>query len=484
MILFAMRRPIILSCALLAGCMGTAVSRESIRPVPDHAIRSGVPAYVRGTPHDASRVPADEEVEVVAMVIRRFYRPLMQQARWIDPRPLADERSVAADTAVRPDHDWAVGIVEAANVRRVCPLTEGNESCRGLAGGVLRFSRPYGIGGRASAGADSAIVFAKYSPVPAGASSEMEFYLVRRGGGWDVVSKRSLPEPPASAPARYVVTDPQEMVDSLLAADRAFSAAGASLDVSTTLVNMMVHNVVMTTGGVAVRGRDSVAKFLASNADNARSRISWTPIRGGVSSDLLHGFTFGYTTTTRPDGSTVPGKYVAYWVRGESGSWRVAAYRRVARPAGDVSLALLPPSLPTKGLPRGDDATVQRYADELGAAERAFSRDATPMGLGPAFVKWGAPDAVNVGGPTSAEFVRGNEAIGQSVAAGLTPGSTISWGPEQVIVSSTGDLGVSIGTINVTGPATAGQAATTRQFAFFTIWRRAWPTDPWRYVAE
>jgi ketosteroid isomerase-like protein len=439
--------------------------------------------FARGTEHDASRIPADEQAEVVAQVIRRFFRPMMQQARWIDPRPLADERSAAADTAVTPDPNWAVAIVEAANVRRVCPLTEGNESCRGLAGGVLRFSRPYGIGGRATANADSAIVFAKYSPVGVGGSSELEFYLVRRGGGWDVVTKRTLPDIPASAPARYVVTDPQEMVDSLLATDRAFSAAGRALDYSTTLVNMMVNNVVMTTGGMMIRGRDSVARHLESNAENAKTRVSWTPIRGGVSSDLRHGFTFGYTTTTKPDGSVVPGKYVAYWVRGDNG-WRVAAYRRAGRGAGDVSLALLPASLPTKGLPHGDDATVQRYADELGAAERAFSRDATPMGLGPAFVKWGAPDAVNVGGPTSAEFVRGNEAIGQSVSAGWAPGSKISWGPDQVIVSSTGDLGVSIGTIHVTVPGVAGQPETTRDVAFFTIWRRAWPTDPWRYVAE
>ena len=477
-----LRLIIVAVSVFVAGCV-TAVSRESIRPVPDHAIRADAGPYARGTIHDAARIPPDEEAAVVAQVVRRFYRPLMQQARWIDPRPLANERSAAADTAVALDLNWAVAIIEAADVRRVCPLTEGNESCRGLAGGVLRFSRPFGIGGKGTASADSALVFAKWTALNDVASSEMEFYLVRRGGTWDVVSKRTLPPILAAAPPRYEVTDPQEMVDSLLATDRAFSAAGKSLDASAALVNMMVGNVVMTTAGTALRGRDSVARFLEAVPDNAKLRISWTPIRGGVSSDLRHGFTFGYTTTTKPDGSVVPGKYVAYWIRGESG-WRVAAYRRAGRPAGDVSLTLLAPSLPTKGLSRGDEATVQRYADELGAAERAFSRDATPMGLGPAFVKWGAPDAVNVGGPTSPEFVRGNEAIGQSVAAGWTPGSRISWGPDQVIVASTGDLGVSIGTIQVTTPASAGQPETTRNVAFFTIWRRLWPTDPWRYVAE
>jgi hypothetical protein len=226
-----------------------------------------------------------------------------------------------------------------------------------------------------------------------------------------------------------------------------------------------------------------VLQALRLNLDNTRSRVDWTPIRGGVSSDGEHGFTFGYVTVARPDGSEQLGKYVAYWVRGDAG-WRVAAYKRVPRAAGEVSLAMLPPSLPKRALPRGDAATVQRYADELSLAEHTFSRDAAPMGLGPAFEKWGAPDAVNTGGQNSAEFVQGPQAIARSVSAGAAAGGTITWAPDQVIVSSTGDLGVSIGTIHITAPATAGNAVATRDVPFFTVWKRAWPTDPWRYVAE
>jgi hypothetical protein len=49
-----------------------------------------------------------------------------------------------------------------------------------------------------------------------------------------------------------------------------------------------------------------------------------------------------------------------------------------------------------------------------------------------------------------------------------------------VIVASSGDLGVTIGMIHPNTPR-AGQPA---NFPFFTIWRRANPTAPWRYVAE
>ena len=109
-----------------------------------------------------------------------------------------------------------------------------------------------------------------------------------------------------------------------------------------------------------------------------------------------------------------------------------------------------PLSVATRALPVPDSAVIRRYADELSLAEHAFSRDAQAMGLGPAFERWGAPDAVNTGGPTNAEFVRGPQAIAASVTSGLQPNTTVEWAPTEVIVAKTGDLGVSIGTIRIT----------------------------------
>jgi hypothetical protein len=188
-------------------------------------------------------------------------------------------------------------------------------------------------------------------------------------------------------------------------------------------------------------------------------------------------------TVKGPDGATKPLKYLAYWVRAESG-WRIAAYKRVQRAPGEPPALALAPSLPSRALPRGAPEVVQRYADELSLAEHAFSKDALYIGLGPAFEKWGAADAVNLGGPANSGIVVGNRDIARLVTAGIPEEMGISWAPEQVIVAPTGDLGVSIGTIKLTAPAAEGRPASTREVPFFTIWKRAWPTDPWRYVAE
>ncbi|HSC30012.1 MAG TPA: serine hydrolase domain-containing protein [Vicinamibacterales bacterium] len=276
----------------------------------------------------------------------------------------------------------------------------------------------------------------------------------------------------------------QEVVDGLLAADRAFSRASAKMDVTAGLTAMFAEDVIVPVpGNRFARGLAEARAALQSNPENATSRIEWTPIRGGISADGQHGFTFGYMTLHRQDGTAVPLKYVAYWIRQPSG-WRVAVYRRTRRAEGAVSRELRPPALPAAIVPVSSDASAtKRFREGLDAAERAFSDEAQKIGLGPAFAKYGSADAVNTGGPNQAEFVTGSEAIGRVVSEGSPPGgATISWAPDQVIVASSGDLGVTIGMIRPNAPA--GDPKQPAGVPFFTIWRRASPADPWRYIAE
>ena len=457
---------------LVVSCQ-TAITRDTLRPVPEHAPRADKPANLRGTGPAAARLTGQDQIAIASEVVRIFYRPLMAQARWIDPRPLAHERTQLADSAAAPNPDRAIAIAEATGLRRVCPMIDTYQQCEGRSGGVLRFSPAYGVG---NAGADSALLYVRYTPRSYGTASEMEFFLTRRDSAWMVTSRRSLSLDVPRGVSPSDVVDTKHAAEQLLAADSAFGAAASNQDLVSALSNLFVANVVMQTPTGHARGREAAVAALEDNPANRRSRISWTPIGGGTSSSGQDGFTYGYVTVTQPDGQVAPGKYVAYWVL-RPGGWRIAAYRRVLRPAGQVRMSRDPLSIATRALPSGDSAAIRRFADELTSAERAFSADAQVMGLGPAFAKWGSPDAVNVGGPRSPEFVRGAAAIGAHVGSGVDSATTIQWGPNEVIVAATGDLGVSIGTIRIT-------RGETREVPFFTIWKRAWPSDPWRYVAE
>ena len=278
---------------------------------------------------------------------------------------------------------------------------------------------------------------------------------------------------------------PQAAVDELLDTDRRFAAEASQSTVIPALTSMFAEDVVMPVGmpspGFA-RGKAQAMAALEANPDNRTSRLTWTPVRGGISADGQHGFTFGYMTLTSDGGKSAWAKYVAYWVKQPAG-WRVSVYRRVPVDSAPAAIDALPPAVPTRIVPVTSDRTaVARYQASLEAAEKAFSDEAQRIGLGPAFAKYGSADAMNVGPRTSATFVLGAAEIARSVGAGSEGRpSPVSWAADGgSLVASSGDLGVTFGYIRQNTPPPGRPAAVP----FFTIWRRADPAQSWRYVAE
>jgi hypothetical protein len=275
---------------------------------------------------------------------------------------------------------------------------------------------------------------------------------------------------------------PLQIADELLAADRAYSAASAGTDLITGISAMFAADVAMPTPTGVVYGSHKAIDALRANPANVGAKVEWTPARVGLSADGRHGYTAGFMTVKRADGTVQPAKYMAYWEKQSSG-WRVLAYKRAgaqtAAPAIPVG-RVLPPRIVTAPV---DAAAIERSRDSLADAERSFSRDAQAMGIGAAFKMYGSPDAANFGGPDVATFVFGNDAIGAAVGAGSPPNSSaVSWGPEKTIVAASGDFGVTIGYIVRNAPGPDGKIPPGQPF--FTIWRRASADAPWRYIAE
>jgi ketosteroid isomerase-like protein len=274
--------------------------------------------------------------------------------------------------------------------------------------------------------------------------------------------------------------DARADVDALLAADRAFSAAAANApDIAGALAAMFDEEVVVPIPGSGlVVGRDAVLAAFRAGPALREGLVSWAPVRGGISADGSQGFTFGFLALTGGDPARRARKYLAYWVRRPQG-WRVVAYRQVPREPGEVSTALLPPSLPGfSARPGRDRRTIEAHRSSLHAAERAFSDRAQSVGLRAAFREYGREDAMNM--YAGAGFAIGRDAIAANFPEGERT-SPVSWRTERSFVASSGDLGVSIGTIRANAPAAGGRPAA---FPFFTVWRRDGPRAPWRYIAE
>lgn len=278
----------------------------------------------------------------------------------------------------------------------------------------------------------------------------------------------------------YTQATPASIADELLAADRAFLAASAKTDLVSGFSAMFADDIVMAIPGTSfAEGRTAVVAALQANPANLMAKAEWEPVRAGISADGLQGFTFGYMTIRRADGTTVPAKYMSYWVKGPQG-WRVVAYKRGGSPAEGERTPLMAPSLPVRLVPPSTDAQViAAHRASLDAAERAFSADAQVMGIGAAFTKHGHDDAVNMNRPTVAFQISAAE-IGKGSKPGTT--SPVTWAPMILIVSSSGDLGVSLGRSYKN--AADGTPTTEINQTFFTIWRRDSPTSPWKYIAE
>jgi ketosteroid isomerase-like protein len=267
--------------------------------------------------------------------------------------------------------------------------------------------------------------------------------------------------------------------DELLAADRAFGTAAKQKEIIPALSAMFAPDVVATIGPNVVSGMANVVETLRANPLNTAGRIEWQPARVSVSGDGLHGFTAGFMTVQRPDGSTQPLKYLAYWVKQDEG-WRVRVYKRsvAKQPAPATSVTYV---LPKQIVPAS--AAIERDRESLAEAERSFSREAQTIGLTAAFKKYGDPQAINLGPADVASFLVGNEQIGEGVGSGSPANSSpLHWGPDQTIIAGSGDFGVTIGYLvqNQPGP----DSKPLPRIPFFTIWKRDSPTAPWKYIAE
>lgn len=285
---------------------------------------------------------------------------------------------------------------------------------------------------------------------------------------------------PATQASTVHTSAAHEAVDGLLAADRSFSQAAEGKSLVDAITSMLADDATMPVPRKGFAdGRDAIVTELRSNPANANATASWAPVRAGVSADGTHGFTYGFMTISEAGEQDQRAKYLAYWIKRADG-WRVVGYKRAPSPKGEVDLALRPPSLPSAfGQVAPTRATIEAHRASLAAAEKAFSDRAQLVGLGPAFAEFGSPDAMNLG--RGADFTYGNQAIAADMPAdgGKSP---LYWsGDHRVLVAPSGDLGVTFGTIRTHEPPAAGQPG---EFPFFTVWRRAAPDQPWRYVAE
>ena len=126
---------------------------------------------------------------------------------------------------------------------------------------------------------------------------------------------------------------------------------------------------------------------------------------------------------------------------------------------------------------------VAVFRDEVWRAEVAFS-DEAQRGFAAAFTKFAAPDGAHMGIPTDSTFRFGPAAIGAAFPPNPDTTSVTTWGPTEAVAASSGDLGLTVGYIVTVRRPSTGAKADTIRVPYFSIWRRAAPGQPWRFVFD
>ncbi|MDT7832554.1 nuclear transport factor 2 family protein [Flavobacteriaceae bacterium S356] len=123
------------------------------------------------------------------------------------------------------------------------------------------------------------------------------------------------------------------------------------------------------------------------------------------------------------------------------------------------------------------DKQLLEWKTEIAQTEKEFNDLAQKEGLAKAFETYAATNGVI---NRRRKIIQGKKAIGQWYLENPRPDQTLTWKPDFVDVSKSGDLGYTYGTAVFTTIDSAGTKK-ERKGKFHTVWKRQ-PNGDWRFV--
>jgi ketosteroid isomerase-like protein len=276
--------------------------------------------------------------------------------------------------------------------------------------------------------------------------------------------------PVAPEPARGPVRD------SLFQLDLSRRDSAAAQGASAGLLSMFASDVAYLRAGVPVVYGKEAARIVLNAAGAQGNAVTWEPLGGAVSDDVMSGYTFGVTARASSGSPRIQtDRYIAWWQRTRGQPWRIAAYVEVAAPPIDaVSLTPAQTTPPVVSLPK---LLAEARAD-VWAADSMFSDLSYRMGTAFAFSNTVADGGVMFGAP---ELLLGADAIREAYSA-RPANASLTWKPVYAGVAGSRDLGYTVGEYISTGLGPSG-AAVQRTGKYLTIWKRQ-KDGRWRFVAD
>jgi hypothetical protein len=147
-----------------------------------------------------------------------------------------------------------------------------------------------------------------------------------------------------------------------------------------TLSALAPNVVFLRAGAPTVYGRNGVRELLSAGAQAEGTTVTWEPLGGGVSYDLMSAYTYGVAARSGTPRSAIRlERYIAVWQRQRGAAWQIIAYAEVGAPAANevaFSTNVVTPPLVAPPLALRESLGQVRAADSL------FADLSDRMGLG------------------------------------------------------------------------------------------------------
>jgi ketosteroid isomerase-like protein len=256
---------------------------------------------------------------------------------------------------------------------------------------------------------------------------------------------------------------PNKNLQSLVDAERAF--ADMAKDKNTRdafLANLMDESISFSPG-------ITKAKPFWENSKPGTDWLYWQPVYADISASGDFGYTTGpwHFSKNKKETPTAFGEYITVWRKQADGKWKILIDAGINHDRYNVDGH----EIKTSGtISQPATPSVKSFKEELAAVEESFIKEA-PTDILKAYTHHASPEV---------KFYRQNKFPSVSVEEVCKTSDILNFTPAETIVSSSGDMGFTYGTVNIV-KQDAGQQKTNNT-NYLRIWKKE--NGVWKIVMD
>ena len=256
---------------------------------------------------------------------------------------------------------------------------------------------------------------------------------------------------------------PNKDLQSLVDAERAFSRMAKEKNTRDAFLANLIDESISFSPGI------TKAKPFWEKLQPGTDWLYWQPVYADISASGDFGYTTGpwHFSKNKKEAPTAFGEYITVWRKQADGKWKILIDAGINHDSSNVDGH----AIKTSGtISKPAQPSTKNFKEELAAAEDNFIKEA-PIDVLKAYTHHASSEI---------KFFRQNKFPSASVEEVCKTSDVLNFTPAETIVSSSGDMGFTYGTVNIV-KQDAGQQKTSNG-NYLRIWKKE--NGVWKIVMD